>query len=99
MFCNTRIYSTKEDAGFNKARTIGTGGTERFIRTRTLLQRLRRKIALGYDELPMDWHAYAQYIERHYIRQRLRLLSKHSRPRWATGANIGGLVVNGFFQS
>ena len=47
LFCNTRIYSTKEDAGFNKTRTIGTGGTERFIRTSHSRSGLRRKIALG----------------------------------------------------
>lgn len=96
LFCNTRVYSAKEDAGFNKTRTIAAGGTERFIRTsHSASATAKNRLGLP-DELPMDWSAYAQYIGAHYATATPAAAPIETQPApLGDGANIGGLVVNG----
>lgn len=96
LFCNTRIYSTKEDAGFNKTRTVAVGGTERFIRTsHSAAATAKNRLNLP-DELPMEWSAYSKYIGAHYATATPAAVPIETQPApLGDGANIGGVVVDG----
>lgn len=63
LFASYRVFTKKEDQGFNKTRSIGVGGSERYIRTRESAACHAKNRLNMPEEIEFDWSAYAQYFE------------------------------------
>lgn len=98
LFANTRVYSAKEDAGFNRTRTVASGGNERYIRTAHSAAATAKNRCGLPEELPMVWAEYAKYVGFHYAPPAPVPPSENNEIQpiaQTVGGDIGGLVVNG----
>ena len=64
LFATYKVYTKTTDEGFNRKKTKGTGTGERIIRTTERPAHVAKNRLNLPDELPLDWNAYAQYLNR-----------------------------------
>lgn len=62
LFATYRVYTRKEDQGFNKERQIAVGGTERYIRTQESAGVLAKNRLGMPEEIAFTWEAYASHF-------------------------------------
>ena len=62
LFASYRVFVRKEDQGFNKERTIGLGGTERYIRTQESAAVIAKNRLALPEELEFTWDAYVSHF-------------------------------------
>lgn len=62
LFATYKVYTAKQDEGFNRTRAIGVGAGERVIRTTEKPAHLAKNRLNLPDELPLDWTAYAEHV-------------------------------------
>lgn len=62
LFATHKIYTVKDDGGFNKERTRGLGGEERVIRTVERAAHLAKNRLDMPPEIPLAWKEYAKFI-------------------------------------
>jgi hypothetical protein len=62
LFAAYRVYTRKEDQGFNKERQIAVGGNERYIRTQESAGVLAKNRLSLPEELAFEWSAYAEHF-------------------------------------
>ena len=79
MFASYRVYTRKEDQGFNRERAVAIGDGERYLRTRESAAVMAKNRLSLPAELPFTWDAYAEHFA--------------AVPN--TNQNIEGVVVDG----
>lgn len=62
LFASYRVFTRKEDQGFNKERTIAVGDGERYIRTQESAAVLAKNRLRLPQELAFNWDAYAEHM-------------------------------------
>lgn len=62
LFASYRVFTRKEEQGFNRERTIAVGDGERFIRTQETAAVLAKNRLQLPAELDFTWAAYAQHL-------------------------------------
>jgi hypothetical protein len=63
LFASYRVFTKKEDLGFNKERKIAIGGTERFIRTQETAACLAKNRLDGIPaEIGFSWAEYSRWF-------------------------------------
>jgi hypothetical protein len=62
LFASYRVYTRKEDQGFNKERTIASGASERYLRCVETPAALAKNRLNMPGEIEFSWAAYAQHI-------------------------------------
>jgi len=62
FFASYRVYTRKEDQGFNKERTIASGASERYLRCVETPAALAKNRLNMPGEIEFSWAAYAQHI-------------------------------------
>lgn len=87
LFANFRVFTKKQDEGFNRSRNVAVGGKERFIRTCESASSLAKNRMGLPAELPMEWQAYMDAMKSHYAGRRM------SEPEPAV--DISGIVTDG----
>ena len=86
LFASTRVYTKKQDEGFNRSRNVAVGGKERYIRTSESASSIAKNRLNLPPELPLDWDAYMAEVKRYYA---------NAKPATTTSVDISGIVVNG----
>jgi len=62
MFASYRVFTRKEDQGFNKERTVAIGDGERYVRTQeTAAVQAKSRLEMP-KEIPFDWASYEEYF-------------------------------------
>jgi hypothetical protein len=86
LFASTRVYTKKQDEGFNRTRNVAIGGKERFIRTSESASSIAKN-RLGLPaELPLEWSAYAECVKAYYA---------NAKPAETKSVDVSGIVTNG----
>jgi hypothetical protein len=62
LFASYRVYTRKEDQGFNKERTIASGASERYLRCVETPAALAKNRLNMPGEIEFSWAAYAQHF-------------------------------------
>ncbi len=62
LFATYKVYTKVTDEGFNRKKAKGCGTGERIVRTVERPAHVAKNRLNLPDELPLDWNAYAQYI-------------------------------------
>jgi hypothetical protein len=62
FFASYRVYTRKEDQGFNKERTIASGASERYLRCVETPAALAKNRLNMPGEIEFSWAAYSQHI-------------------------------------
>jgi len=62
FFASYRVFTRKEDQGFNKDRTIAVGDGERYLRCQETAATLAKNRLRMPAEIPFSWSDYAQYF-------------------------------------
>jgi hypothetical protein len=91
LFATWRVYTKKQDEGFNRSRNLAVDAKERYIKTRESASCLAKNRLNLPDELPLEWSAYASSVAEHYAKGK----AKHEVKEIKTGADVSGLVVDG----
>lgn len=86
LFASTRVYTKKQDEGFNRTRNVAVGGKERFIRTSESASSIAKNRLNLPAELPLEWSAYMAAVNAYYA---------GARPATVTGVDISGIVNDG----
>lgn len=86
LFACTRIYTKKQDEGFNRSRNVAIGGKERYIRTSESASSIAKNRLDLPPELPLEWSAYIEAAKAYY---------KGKKPATVTGVDIAGIVQDG----
>lgn len=84
LFANFKVFTKKQDEGFNRSRAIAIGGKERIIRTCESAASLAKNRLNLPAEMPLEWSAYMDAVKAHY--------ASHAKP---TSVDISGIVVDG----
>lgn len=84
LFASTRVYTKKQDEGFNRSRNVAIGGKERYIRTSESASSIAKNRLNLPPELPLEWSAYAEHVKAYYT---------SAKP--ATSVDVSGIVVDG----
>lgn len=84
LFASTRVYTKKQDEGFNRSRSVAVGGKERYIRTSESASSIAKNRLNLPPELPLEWSAYSEQVKAYYA---------NSKP--ATSVDVSGIVVDG----
>lgn len=99
LFASYRVYTKKEDLGFNKERAIAVGQGERYLRT-TETAAVVAKNRLGLPpELDFTWNAYAQYLPGAQPVQQAPQAEAYQPPGTPAEGNINGIVKDGSSKS
>tara|TARA_R110002110_G_scaffold246260_1_gene462644 strand:+ start:135 stop:902 length:768 start_codon:yes stop_codon:yes gene_type:complete len=62
LFASYRVFTRKEDQGFNKDRTVAIGDGERYVRTQeTAAVQAKSRLEMP-TEIPFDWKSYAEHF-------------------------------------
>ena len=62
LFRSYRVFTKKEDQGFNRDRVIASGNGERFVRcVETPTALAKNRLAMP-EEIEFSWAAYAQFL-------------------------------------
>ncbi|NCY11868.1 MAG: ATP-binding protein [Burkholderiaceae bacterium] len=62
LFASYRVYTRKEDQGFDKKRTIASGASERYLRCVETPAALAKNRLNMPGEIEFNWAAYSQYF-------------------------------------
>jgi hypothetical protein len=62
LFASYRVYTRKEDQGFDKKRTIASGESQRYLRCVETPAALAKNRLNMPGEIEFSWAAYAQHI-------------------------------------
>jgi len=62
LFASYRVYTRKEDQGFNKSRTLAVGDGERYLRCQETAAVLAKNRLGMPPEIDFSWAAYASYF-------------------------------------
>lgn len=62
LFASYRVFTRKEDQGFNKKRTVATGDGQRYLRTQETAAVLAKNRLNMPPEIEFAWSAYQQYF-------------------------------------
>ena len=62
LFATYKTYTKQVDAGFDRKRTQAIGSGERVLRTTERPAHLAKNRLNLPDELPLDWAAFASYL-------------------------------------
>jgi len=89
LYASTRVYTKKQDEGFNRSRAVAVGGKERYIRTNESASAIAKNRLALPDELPLEWQAYADAVKAFYAQ------AKPATVVESKGADISGIVVDG----
>ena len=84
LFANFKVFTKKQDEGFNRSRAIAIGGKERIIRTCESAASLAKNRLNLPAEMPLEWSSYMDAVKAHY--------ASHAKP---TSVDISGIVVDG----
>jgi hypothetical protein len=84
LFASTRVYTKKQDEGFNRSRNVAIGGKERYIRTSESASSIAKNRLSLPPELPLDWSAYMEAVKAYYA---------NAKP--STTVDVSGIVVDG----
>ena len=87
LFATWRVYTKKNDEGFNRTRTVAVGGKERYVRTCESASSLAKNRLNLPEELPLEWSAYMEAVAAHYAAN----AGKHQEK----SADVSGIVVDG----
>jgi hypothetical protein len=88
LFASTRVYTKKQDEGFNRSRNVAIGGKERFIRTSESASSIAKNRLSLPPELPLEWSAYMDCVRAYFANAKPPQVE-------SKGADISGIVVNG----
>jgi hypothetical protein len=94
LFASFRVFTRKEDQGFNRERAVGVGSGERYVRTQESAA-VAAKNRLGLPvELPFTWDAYAAYLPKATAKA-VQVEAVQGATLPVEPGNIAGLVVDG----
>ena len=63
LFASYKVHTKQTDEGFNKKRTQGIGTGERILKTEERPSYVAKNRLNLPHELPLDWRAYAQFVQ------------------------------------
>jgi hypothetical protein len=86
LFASTRVYTKKQDEGFNRSRNVAVGGKERYIRTSESASSIAKNRLNLPPELPLEWSAYAECVKAYY---------QNAKPAQTKSVDISGIVTDG----
>lgn len=89
LFASTRVYTKKQDEGFNRSRNVAVGGKERYIRTSESAASIAKNRLNLPPELPLEWSAYMDAIKCYYA------TAKPATVKETKSADISGIIVDG----
>lgn len=64
LFASYKVFTRKEDQGFNKERAIAAGNGERYLRTQESAAVIAKNRLSMPPEIPFEWSAYAAYFSK-----------------------------------
>jgi len=62
LFASYKVFTKKEDMGFNKERAVAIGGGERYVRTQETAAVLAKNRLSLPPEIEFSWSAYAEHF-------------------------------------
>lgn len=86
LYASTRVYTKKQDEGFNRSRNVALGGKERYIRTSESASSIAKNRLNLPPELPLEWSAYMEAVKAYYAA---------AKPSQSTSVDVSGIVKDG----